>query len=130
MRIPSWTGKAADLLHGEIGTFQQDGIEAEFVPTKGIGGILVLRGDVSSAVTDSNPIREGRPLMEVLPLRPLRRPRRLQDGRRSQRVSALELPDAFGAPRQPETGETGATPDQRRRDPAGRDDGTAPAVYR
>lgn len=56
-------------LHGAIRAFSRDAIEAEFLPTKGIGGILRLRGKVSKAVTDSNPIIEGRPLMEVLPLR-------------------------------------------------------------
>lgn len=56
------------VLQQEIGRFRQDGIEVEFIPTRGIGGILVMRGEVSSAITDSNPIHEGRPLMEVLPL--------------------------------------------------------------
>ncbi len=60
------------VLHETIRNFSRDGIEAEFLPTKGIGGILRLRGAVSKAVTDSNPIIEGRPLMEVLPLRSMR----------------------------------------------------------
>jgi len=58
-------------LQDAVGHFRWGGIDAEFLPTKGIGGILLLRGHVSSAVTDSNPIIEGRPLMEVLPLRPM-----------------------------------------------------------
>jgi 2,3-bisphosphoglycerate-independent phosphoglycerate mutase len=57
------------VLHGAVRSFTRHGIEAEFLPTKGIGGILRLRGDVSRSVSDSNPITEGRPLMEVLPLR-------------------------------------------------------------
>jgi 2,3-bisphosphoglycerate-independent phosphoglycerate mutase len=57
------------ILHGAVRNFTRHGIEAEFLPTKGIGGILRLRGDVSRSVSDSNPITEGRPLMEVLPLR-------------------------------------------------------------
>lgn len=60
------------ILHDAIRSFTRDGIEAEFLPTKGIGGILRLRGDVSKHITDSNPITEGRPLMEVLPLRSMR----------------------------------------------------------
>ncbi|MRR35419.1 phosphoglycerate mutase, partial [bacterium] len=59
------------VLHEAVGRFSHDGIDVEFIPTRGIGGIVVLRGEVSSAVTDSNPIHEGRPLMEVLPLRPM-----------------------------------------------------------
>ncbi len=66
---PELDQSSCQILQQEIGIFKQDGIEVEFVPTKGIGGILILRGDVSSAITDSNPIHEGRPLMEVLPLR-------------------------------------------------------------
>jgi len=37
------------------------------VPTGGIRGIVIAKGDVSPEITDSNPIYEGRPLMEVLP---------------------------------------------------------------
>jgi 2,3-bisphosphoglycerate-independent phosphoglycerate mutase len=57
------------ILHDAIRRFSRDGIETEFLPTKGIGGILRLRGDVSKHITDSNPITEGRPLMEIMPLR-------------------------------------------------------------
>jgi 2,3-bisphosphoglycerate-independent phosphoglycerate mutase len=57
------------VLQEAVRHFRQGGREAEFLPTRGIGGILRLRGEVSRAVTDSNPIIEGRPLMEVLPLR-------------------------------------------------------------
>jgi 2,3-bisphosphoglycerate-independent phosphoglycerate mutase len=66
---PDLDQKSCKILHNAVGRFTRSGIEAEFLPTKGIGGILLLRGDVSSAVTDSNPITEGRPLMEVLPFR-------------------------------------------------------------
>jgi 2,3-bisphosphoglycerate-independent phosphoglycerate mutase len=69
---PKLEGDICRMLHEAIRRFSRDGIEAEFLPTKGIGGILRLRGEVSKGVTDSNPIIEGRPLMEVLPLRSLR----------------------------------------------------------
>lgn len=65
---PKLDEKTCRILQKEIQTFKEDGIEIEFVPTRGIGGILILRGDVSIHITDSNPIYEGRPLMEVLPL--------------------------------------------------------------
>jgi 2,3-bisphosphoglycerate-independent phosphoglycerate mutase len=68
---PELDSKSCKLLHEAVGHFNHLGVEVEFIPTKGIGGILILRGDVSSGVTDSNPIIEGRPLMEVLPLRPM-----------------------------------------------------------
>ena len=65
---PKLDEKTCRILQKEIQTFKEDGIEVEFVPVKDIGGILILRGDVSVHITDSNPIYEGRPLMEVLPL--------------------------------------------------------------
>jgi 2,3-bisphosphoglycerate-independent phosphoglycerate mutase len=68
---PDLDRKSCKILHDAVGRFTRNGIEAEFLPTRGIGGILLLRGNVSSAITDSNPITEGRPLMEVLPLRPM-----------------------------------------------------------
>jgi len=66
---PDLDRKSCQILHEAVGHFDRDNVSVDFLPTRGIGGILLLRGDVSSAVTDSNPITEGRPLMEVLPLR-------------------------------------------------------------
>jgi 2,3-bisphosphoglycerate-independent phosphoglycerate mutase len=66
---PALDRESCRTLHGAIAKYARDGLEAEFLPTKGIGGILRLRGEASKFVTDSNPITEGRPLMEVLPLR-------------------------------------------------------------
>jgi 2,3-bisphosphoglycerate-independent phosphoglycerate mutase len=54
-------------LQAAIQNFQWQGVEITFVPTGGIRGIVVAKGDVSPEITDSNPIYEGRPLMEVLP---------------------------------------------------------------
>lgn len=56
-------------LQTAIGHFRQNGMEAEFLPTRGIGGFLRLRGEVCRYITDSNPISEGRPLLKVLPWR-------------------------------------------------------------
>jgi len=55
-------------LQREIQHFQAHGVDVEFIPTKGIQGLVRLRGPVSPDITDSNPIQEGRPLMQVLPL--------------------------------------------------------------
>ncbi len=54
-------------LQEAIQTFHHEGVHISFVPTGGIRGIVLARGEVAAAVTDSNPIYEGRPLMEVLP---------------------------------------------------------------
>lgn len=66
---PRLDEKSCRILHEAVGRFTHSNIGAEFLPTKGIGGILLLKGEVSCSITDSNPIIEGRPLMEVLPLR-------------------------------------------------------------
>lgn len=65
---PAVDSKTCKILQEEIKTFQKDDVEIEFISTKGIEGILILRGNVSAHITDSNPIYEGRPLMEVTPL--------------------------------------------------------------
>ncbi len=64
---PTLDAQTCRTLQEAIKTFQGGGVEIEFVPTKGVEGILLLRGDVSAMITDSNPIYEGRPLMEVVP---------------------------------------------------------------
>ena len=61
--------KTCRIFQQAIKTFADKDIQIEFVPTKGIEGILVLRGEVSAKITDSNPIYEERPLMEVTPLK-------------------------------------------------------------
>lgn len=77
---PSWEGFV--LVHEKIkvdpGEFRSlcssvspwssEGLEIELYPTGGNGGVAVLRGSASPAVTDSNPIYEGRPVMEVQPI--------------------------------------------------------------
>ena len=55
-------------LQQDIKQHATAGVEVEFVPTKGIQGLVILRGEVSPEITDSNPIHEGRPLMQVLPI--------------------------------------------------------------
>jgi 2,3-bisphosphoglycerate-independent phosphoglycerate mutase len=54
-------------LQEDIRHFRHEDLELEFIPTKGIQGIVRMRGEAAAAITDSNPIYEGRPLMEVLP---------------------------------------------------------------
>ncbi|MDD3579929.1 MAG: alkaline phosphatase family protein [Desulfobacca sp.] len=64
---PELDQKSCLELQNEIRNFSQDGVEIEFIPTKGIRGLVLIRGEISAALTDSNPIYEGRPLMEVVP---------------------------------------------------------------
>jgi 2,3-bisphosphoglycerate-independent phosphoglycerate mutase len=49
--------------------YREENIEIEFLPTRALQGLAIMRGAVSVEITDSNPIHPGRPLMEILPLK-------------------------------------------------------------
>ncbi len=65
---PEVDTKTCLALQQDIKHYASAGVEVEFVPTKGIQGLVIVRGEVSPDITDSNPIHEGRPLMQVLPI--------------------------------------------------------------
>ena len=48
-----------------VSRYEGHGIQVRFYQTKGLFGVVVLSGDVSPYITDTNPMREGSPLMEV-----------------------------------------------------------------
>lgn len=56
------------ILKDEIKTFEEDGIQINLIHSRGIDGFLLLKGDVSGHITDSDPIYEGRALIEVMPI--------------------------------------------------------------
>ncbi len=60
--------KTLEILAGSIGYFESEGLQGELILTKGVQGLFRIKGGASHAVTDSNPILEGRPLMEISPL--------------------------------------------------------------
>jgi 2,3-bisphosphoglycerate-independent phosphoglycerate mutase len=64
---PDVDGPACRALQKAIRHYQEGPVAIEFVPTRGILGLLRLSGAVSAQITDSNPMAEGRPLMEILP---------------------------------------------------------------
>jgi 2,3-bisphosphoglycerate-independent phosphoglycerate mutase len=64
-------GLSDEEMHGlteAVGNYSDGPIAVEFLRTKGDFGILRLSGPVSPYVTDSNPMRRGRPLSAILPL--------------------------------------------------------------
>jgi 2,3-bisphosphoglycerate-independent phosphoglycerate mutase len=65
---PAVTQSELAILLEQISPYKTDDITIRFVPTKGADGFLVISGLVSSAITDSNPITEGRPLISVQPM--------------------------------------------------------------
>ncbi|WP_286979042.1 alkaline phosphatase family protein [Aminobacterium sp. UBA5514] len=62
-------------LHKAIRFYYEKGVEIEFIPTKGIAGLSIMRGPgLSAEITDSNPIYENRPIMKVLPRQDAKNP--------------------------------------------------------
>ncbi|MGB9715843.1 MAG: alkaline phosphatase family protein [Thermodesulfovibrionales bacterium] len=51
-----------------INTFEGNGIELNLIHSKGINGFIILKGNVSDQITDSDPIYEGMPVIEIMPL--------------------------------------------------------------
>jgi 2,3-bisphosphoglycerate-independent phosphoglycerate mutase len=54
-------------LISSIDFFETDGVNIRLIPSKGLDGFLILSGDVTDKITDSDPIYEGRPIMEIMP---------------------------------------------------------------
>ncbi len=59
----------AAVLIDAVSRWEADGVEVRFLREKGLFGVLRLRGDVSRYVTDTNTMRDGAPVSEVLPWR-------------------------------------------------------------
>lgn len=64
---PELASEDALALKESIESFENEKIGINIVHSKGIHGFLVLKGDVSDHVTDSDPIYEGRFLIKVVP---------------------------------------------------------------
>jgi 2,3-bisphosphoglycerate-independent phosphoglycerate mutase len=54
-------------LQTAIESFETGGIKIRLVASRGIDGFLILSGSVTDKITDSDPIYEGRPVMEIMP---------------------------------------------------------------
>ena len=64
---PPASPEEADEITGSLGARSVGGIDIRFSRTKGLHGILTLHGNVAPHITDSDPMREGAPLPEILP---------------------------------------------------------------
>lgn len=58
---------SCNALQNALDPLSEDDIQIELIPSPKTKGIMVLRGDLSANITDSDPIYVGRPLMEVTP---------------------------------------------------------------
>ena len=57
----------AQELKKTIEFFEMDAIKIQFISSHGIDGFIVMNGEVSEKITDSDPIYEGRAIAEILP---------------------------------------------------------------
>ncbi len=64
---PDVSYEEAQELQKTIESFDSGAISIRFLSYHGIDGFLVMSGEVSDAITDSDPIYEGRPVAEVVP---------------------------------------------------------------
>ena len=64
---PDISHEEASELKKAIESFETDNIRIRLIPSNGIDGFLVLSGDVADAITDSDPIYEGKAVMEITP---------------------------------------------------------------
>ncbi|WP_027715469.1 alkaline phosphatase family protein [Desulfuromonas sp. TF] len=66
---PTASTEEAEALFAAVSQFEVDGISIRLERTKGLSGILVMEGNVSPFITDTDPIREGSPLAALHPWR-------------------------------------------------------------
>ncbi|MBN1547624.1 MAG: 2,3-bisphosphoglycerate-independent phosphoglycerate mutase [Syntrophaceae bacterium] len=64
---PTATSDEIQELIPAISHYQWQDINLNFHPIKGLFGVIVMKGDVSPFVTDTNPMRDFVPIMELLP---------------------------------------------------------------
>lgn len=83
-RPPAEAGEIAALIQTLAG-YESGGIRFRFIQTQGLDGILMLSGSASLYITDTDPMSEGYPLIEVQPWR-----RFAQDPRTQRTVQALK----------------------------------------
>ncbi len=66
---PEADPEEVSALIGSIASYSAGEVRFSFTRTRHLDGILTISGPVSPYVTDTDPVREGRPLMEVQPWR-------------------------------------------------------------
>lgn len=68
-RRPAAPPEVITSLMAEVDTYETRGIRFHYTQINKLEGILVLSGDVSPAITDTDPLKNGLPMPEVKPLR-------------------------------------------------------------
>ena len=64
---PEISHEESEALRKAIEFFEAEGITIRLITSNGIDGFTILEGAVSDKITDSDPIYEGKPVLEVVP---------------------------------------------------------------
>ena len=64
---PEISHEESETLKKAIELFESDGITIRLITSNGIDGFIILDGEVSDKITDSDPIYEGKPVLAVVP---------------------------------------------------------------
>ena len=64
---PEISNEEAQALMKEIEFFEETEVKITLMPSQGIDGFLILNGEVSEHIIDSDPIYEGRAVIEIWP---------------------------------------------------------------
>jgi 2,3-bisphosphoglycerate-independent phosphoglycerate mutase len=65
---PEATTEEIDQILKEITIYKADGLKVYFIQTHGLDGVVLIKGGASPHVTDSDPLQEGMPFIEIQPL--------------------------------------------------------------
>jgi 2,3-bisphosphoglycerate-independent phosphoglycerate mutase len=65
---PKATTEEIDQILKGITIHESDGLKVYFVQTHGLDGVVLMKGGASPHVTDSDPLQEGMPFIEIQPL--------------------------------------------------------------
>jgi 2,3-bisphosphoglycerate-independent phosphoglycerate mutase len=65
---PDIPQEEAHLLINAIRSYEANKVKIQLTPSQGIDGFLILNGAVSEHITDSDPIYEGKTVIEVMPI--------------------------------------------------------------
>ena len=65
---PEISQEESHMLMNAIQSFEANKVKFRLMPSRGIDGFLILSGAVSEYITDSDPIYEGKQVIEIMPL--------------------------------------------------------------
>jgi len=65
---PEISQEEAHILMNAIQSFEANNVTFHLIPSQGIDGFLILSGGVKESINDSDPIYEGKAVIEIMPI--------------------------------------------------------------